>query len=275
MAKVKLFKGKALYNPSGKAGEYSYWACNFFVGCSGGCTYCFNKKGITKKVLGGDKPTLKQCFKDEQDAKDTFVKEVRQNLDDLRTHGLFFSFTTEPMLPETIELTKYAMEFCVLNSVPVKVLTKQVGWVADGDEWLKLFKHSEKRIAFGFSLTGHCEMEIGCSPNSLRILAMKKLYRKGFKIFASIEPIIDLDKSWKMIENSLGYCHLYKVGLESGKTYKQDELKWFITKVMTACSCNHTNVYFKDSILKQAGMDRDELCSLNNSVVKRDFNIFG
>ena len=24
----KNFKGKAIYNPSGKAGEYSYWACN-------------------------------------------------------------------------------------------------------------------------------------------------------------------------------------------------------------------------------------------------------
>jgi hypothetical protein len=26
---MKTFNGKAIYNPSGKAGEYSYWACNF------------------------------------------------------------------------------------------------------------------------------------------------------------------------------------------------------------------------------------------------------
>ncbi|KAA6320448.1 hypothetical protein EZS27_029784 [termite gut metagenome] len=37
----KPFNGKAIYNPSGKAGEYSYWACNFYNGCSNGCTYCY------------------------------------------------------------------------------------------------------------------------------------------------------------------------------------------------------------------------------------------
>jgi DNA repair photolyase len=272
--KIKKFNGKAIYNPSGKSREYSYWACNFYVNCSGGCTYCYLKKGIGKKVLGGDKPTLKKCFKDEQHAKDTFVKEVRQNIDELRKHGLFFCFTTDPMLPETIELTKFAVDFCVLNHVPVKILTKQVGWVTEQEEWLKLFKGVEKEVAIGFTLTGHCEMELGCSPNSLRILAMKKLYKKGFKIFASIEPIIDLKSSWKMIEKSLGFCHLFKVGLESGKTYKQSDLKWFIIEVMTACICTNAKVYFKDSILKQADMDRDELCSLNNSVVKREYNIF-
>ena len=43
---MKTFKGKAIYNPSGKAGEYSYWACNFYVGCSNGCEYCYCKKDI-------------------------------------------------------------------------------------------------------------------------------------------------------------------------------------------------------------------------------------
>ncbi len=62
---MKNFKGKAIYNPSGKAGEYSYWACNFYVGCSNGCEYCYCKKGILSGVMGQDKPQLKKCFKDE------------------------------------------------------------------------------------------------------------------------------------------------------------------------------------------------------------------
>lgn len=59
---MKNFKGKAIYNPSGKAGEYSYWACNFYVGCSNGCTYCYCKKGILAGAMGQDKPQLKKCF---------------------------------------------------------------------------------------------------------------------------------------------------------------------------------------------------------------------
>lgn len=57
------FNGKAIYNPSGAAGEYSYWACNFFKGCSNMCEYCYLKKGIWVKTLGGDKPELKACLK--------------------------------------------------------------------------------------------------------------------------------------------------------------------------------------------------------------------
>jgi DNA repair photolyase len=102
----KTFKGKAIYNPSGKAGEYSYWACNFYVGCSGKCTYCYLKKGITSKILGGNEPKLKACFKDEGHALHLFCKEVDKNLSELQKHGLFFTFTSDPFLPETIYLNR-------------------------------------------------------------------------------------------------------------------------------------------------------------------------
>lgn len=59
-----MSQSKAIYNPSGKAGEYSSWACNFHVGCSNGCEYCYLKKGRGKAVLGGDTPMLKKCFRD-------------------------------------------------------------------------------------------------------------------------------------------------------------------------------------------------------------------
>jgi len=29
---MKTFKGKAIYQPAGKAAEYSQWACNFYTG---------------------------------------------------------------------------------------------------------------------------------------------------------------------------------------------------------------------------------------------------
>ena len=53
---------KAIYKPKGAAAEYAEWACNFYVGCSNLCNYCYCKKGRGAKILGGDKPTLKKCF---------------------------------------------------------------------------------------------------------------------------------------------------------------------------------------------------------------------
>jgi DNA repair photolyase len=102
------YHGKVIYNPSGKAGEYSYWACNFYVGCSNGCEYCYCKKGIFAPVMGQDKPQLKKCFKNETDAFEIFSKELDKNLGELQKHGLFFSFTTDPLLPETEMLTFWA-----------------------------------------------------------------------------------------------------------------------------------------------------------------------
>jgi DNA repair photolyase len=267
----KTFKGKAIYQPSGKAAEYSAWACNFYKGCSNGCTYCYLKKGREAKVLGGDKPVLKSCFEHETDALDVFSKELTKNLDALQKHGLFFSFTTDPMLPQTIDLTWDAVGIAIYKKVPVKILTKSTQWV---DGWLADIKNFDGGIenpelyAFGFTLTGHDELEPGASTNAERIKAMRKLHDAGFKTWASIEPIIDFESSYRMILESLDCCDLYKIGLESGKKYSKSDLLYFIDFI--ACELV-VPVYFKDSLLKQAGTSRSELPS---NCVTRDYNIF-
>ena len=121
---AKSFHGKAIYNPSGKAGEYSQWACNFYVGCSNDCEYCYCKKGILAGVMGQNKPQLKKCFRDEIHALIAFERELKQNLESLRVNGLFFTFTSDPMLPETYNLTFKACDLALEHGVPVKILTK-------------------------------------------------------------------------------------------------------------------------------------------------------
>ena len=265
---MEKFKGKAIYHPSGRAGEYSYWACNFYLGCSCGCHYCYNKKGRFKTVLGGDTPTLKKCFRGEKHALEVFEKELKQNLPELQKHGLFFSFTTDPLIYETYRLTLDAIELCVDNRVPVKLLTKSTentNVFTDCYSWGLI--DATKYIAIGFTLTGHDELEPNVSPNAERIEAMKRLRDSGFKTFASIEPIITLDDSLSMIQQTAGYCDLYKVGLLSGQEYNWLELRGF----MLYCASIESKFYFKDSFLKQAKLTRDELPS---NCVDRNYNIF-
>jgi len=273
---MKNFNGKAIYQPSGKAAEYSKWACNLYVGCSNGCEYCYLKHGRGAAVLGGDKPTLKKCFKNEKHAMEVFDKELKENLSELQKHGLFLSFTTDPMLESTIRLTYYAIGTTNANEVPIKVLTKCVGWV---DEFIDFMNNSNsdnearewrKLIAFGFTLTGHDELEQGASTNQDRIDAMKKLRDAGFKTFASIEPIIDFESSLRMIIQTSGCCDLLKVGLQSGKKYNHDELLKFVETV-TFITRLTRKVYWKDSLLKAARIDRKDLPA---NCVTRDFNLF-
>jgi hypothetical protein len=57
--------------------------------------------------------------------------EAEQNLEELRKHGLFFNFVSDPFLPETIGLNTLAMRYCIIHSIPVIALTKQTRWVED------------------------------------------------------------------------------------------------------------------------------------------------
>lgn len=276
----KTFNGKAIYNPSGKAGEYSEWACNFYVGCSNGCTYCYLKKGRGAAVLGGDKPTLKKCFRDEDHALEVFEKELMANLPELKKHGLFFSFTTDPMLDETLQLTMWAANYAVENFVPVKILTKRADWV---DGYLHFLDNSNSdnakrdwrgRIAFGFTLTGRDDQEPGASPNIDRIRAFPKLHDAGFKTFASIEPVIDFESSYEMIWLANGYCDLYKIGLLSGQKTDRtfyEELRTFNLRVVNLLARTNSpaKVYWKESVQKHFDVFPDAGCN-----VGRDYNMF-
>ncbi len=147
--------------------------------------------------MGGDTPTLKKSFKNEAHALEVFEKELKANLSELQKHGLFFTFTSDPFLPETDYLTRCAIDLCVENGVFVKVLTKRVE--TPNDCALRLFHGWKKHVAFGFTLTGHDELEPNASTNAERIEAMRKLHRAGFRTWVSIEPVVDIESSFNMI----------------------------------------------------------------------------
>lgn len=273
---------RIIYMPKGKAGEYAKYAANFYTGCSGRCQYCYNRTGITAGVHGGDRPTLKKSLGNKFDAMVIFNNEAEKILPELRKHGLFFNFVSDPFLPETIELNAIAMRYCIIHSIPVTVLTKQTWWleelldemVQNETVWNIDYHKVQGLIAFGFTLTGHDGMEPGCSTNQRRIDAMKWLNTEGFKTWASIEPIIDFDSSYRMIEQTLGFCDLYKVGLRSGGKYIKKEAEWFAVKALLLCSCNHTKVYLKDSLIKFVGFDRNNLIETHHGCVDADYSLF-
>jgi DNA repair photolyase len=268
---MKTINGKAIYSPNGKAGEYARYACNFYVGCSNGCHYCYLRKGVLAHAMGGDKPTLKKCFKDEAHSLKIFEEELKANLPELQEHGLFLSFSTDPMLRETIKLTMYATEICVANNIPVKILTKCAGF--SQEYVLAVYRNWKKHVAFGFTLTRHDELEPGASTNAERIEAMQKLHDEGFKTWASIEPVIDVDRSYTIIQHVAGFCDLYKIGILSGKTYPNNDLKLFVGDVIGYHEryLLKSKIYFKDSLLAAIGRRREDLPMI---CVTRDYDIF-
>lgn len=267
----KRFSGRAIYQPTGRAAEYSPWACNFFTGCSNDCEYCYCKRGVLSHTWSS-KPQLKKCFKDTLHAFEVFIGELKTVIEthpSIKSQGLLFSFTTDPLLPQTRCLTIASAQAAAAYGVPVQILTKRADFIDD----LKSLYLNKPLIAFGFTLTGFDEKEPGASLTDERIEAMRELHGMGFPTFASIEPIITPAMSHNMIEATAGFCDLYKIGLISGKGkdfYNKKHLhifyQWLITR-----SSGYFKVYLKDSFLSYFGISRDKL---TDNFVNSDYNIF-
>lgn len=265
----KRFNGKAIYEPKGKAAEYAPWACNFFTGCSNDCDYCYCKRGVMNHVWD-TKPNLKKCFKDEDHAIDVFIDEMEKNISELRKHGIFFSFTTDPMLPETLDFHMNAVLIALERDVPVQILTKRADFTHYWFFGDLANKKMYDKLAIGFTLTGVDQLENYASPNKNRIITMKWLHDIGIKTFASIEPIIDPIESWAMINTISGWCDLIKVGLLSGKrAYGQQEIECLVE--MIKADTRGSKFYLKDSVVSYLGIDRD---SLPAHFVNANYNIF-
>lgn len=232
---------KLIYQPKGKAREYSPWACNLYNGCSNKCEYCYNRHGVGAKLLGNDIPTLKTGATIEQ-----FKKELLKYKDQIIADGkgLFFSFVSDPFLDDTFELNMECANIALKEKVPCVFLSKRRVPV----QMIPMFMKHVHKVKVGFTLTGFDHLEPGADTNEQRITEIKALSTRGISTWASIEPIIDPDKSLEMIEKAYGAgCREFKIGLLSGKkNYTTEQIRTFLRKIepfMNGC-----NVYLKDSI---------------------------
>ena len=248
----KLYSGKVIYQPSGKAGEYAQWACNFYTGCSNNCDYCYLKKGPYAHVWT-DYPKLKSSFKNEDEAFQCFVKEVNKNLDALRHHGLFFSFSTDPMLEETAALTIASMEYCVRQDIPCVVLSKCARMAECLDNPVFNSERGRELLVFGSTLTASDMEEGNASSHLERINTLAAFHSAGFQTFASIEPIVSFAASLQAVKDAAPYCSVLKIGLMSGVKkdyYDLSECLDFIKQVSAVATLNRCRLYWKNSVRK-------------------------
>ncbi len=284
---------KILSRPKKNAEEYGRWAVNPYLGCTGGCLYCYLKEGPGAKNLGGNTPRLKAHVVNMEHACYLAMCEILEHRDEIiRDGGLFMTFTSDPMLPKTREVYLTIARRAIESRIPVTVLTKCTSFCKPGtpafgyastdrdpataELWFcDCIEHSRRPIfspfkdlmsqhlAFGWTLTGHDELEPNASPNADRIKAMGRLFDAGFKTWASIEPVIDFDSSLRMIQQALDAgCQHFKIGLmtrgtkvcRSGFTlggqtfepYDPARCLAFVQDVMTATR-DRATVYWKQS----------------------------
>ena len=276
-----VLNGKAIYTPKGAALEYAPVGCNLYTGCPHDCEYCYLKRGVLSHAMGGTEVRLKSCFKNDDDAVMTFVREIDKHLDYLRQVGVFFSFSTDPLIKETRDVTKCCIIQANNRHIPVKLLTKNADFIDDDVfmSWLLLHDFRKDLVAFGFTLTGRDDMEPNASTNSQRIETMRRLSQMGFKTFASIEPVIDWTHANMVVKLSLDCCCHYKIGLRSGvKKDYYDLLRsgmWLDNMTKDIIQAGRT-VYLKESSRKLLARcyKPEYLKTILSRSVDMDYNLF-
>lgn len=313
---------KILSRPKGNAEEYGRWSVNAYIGCSHGCRYCYLKKGPSGAYLGQDKPVLKKGVVNEEHAYHLAMAEIIENRDEIiRDGGLFMTFTSDPCAPETRALNFRIAANAIDMGVPVTLLTKNAAFY-QFETMERMFREAPKMnltedaqkammhegflfmtylgdlrtelvkriVAFGWTLTGHNELEPSADINAFRLQTMKRMSQDGFKTWASIEPVIDFPSALDMVYQAVNAgCQHFKIGLLTNNTrlvrkdfafgehhfdaYKVNDCLHFVEDVMRMTSGKAT-VYWKQSVRDLFDGDGHIILDQWQHSVGKDWSIF-
>ena len=247
-------KGALIYQPQGAAGEYAKWAINLYHGCSNGCTYCYNRRGVLSHVFG-DKPELAAPIIKQRDkqlneylkknnmtahdaikkgvvnheslvaARDLISKDLKKiGIDKLRQDGgIFFSFTCDPFdIEADMLILQQTVLHLLFDRIPVTILTKNVNW-SQTDLWKCTlrdlttdYKDIARHLTIGFTITGKDKLEPGAPSTEERIEALRKLHDEyKIKTFVSLEPITSIHTASEVIKKTYQITDDIRIGAQS------------------------------------------------------------
>ena len=199
-----------IYQPKGKALEYSPLAANLYTGCGHACKYCFAPKATftDREIFSSDSYIRPRPNVIEQLKKDAVKYQGTDK-------NVLLSFTSDPYQPinDKFGLTREALGILHNNNIPVTILTK--GGLAACKDFDILVKNPNN--AFSVTLTTddpceHIEWEPGAAWPSERALSLKLAHDQGIKTWVSFEPVINPDAVIRLIQRTHTFVDLYKVG---------------------------------------------------------------
>lgn len=196
-----------IYEPKGKAREYSPQALNLYLGCPHRCKYCYAPGALQR--------SRENYFCKPEPRKgviDSLFKEAKR----AKKEQILLSFIGDAY-SDTLDnnkVTRQALEILLEAKLPVAILTKS------GTRCLKdtdIFKEFGEHLQVGGTLTFNnkkdsMEWESGAALPEERIKMLKDLKASGIRTFASFEPVIDPKQSLELMEICLPYIDTYKIG---------------------------------------------------------------
>jgi len=237
-----------IYEPKGRAREYSPLALNYFKGCNHGCEYCYVKpmmRVFSSGYIHSNVITEPDYIKIEKSAK-KFQGIGKQ---------ILFSFTTDPYTTLNNGHTRKVLEILNKYDHKVAILSKGGNRILEDIETFKLFGD---RIKIGATLTfdnykDSNEWEPGAATPAERLESLEILQEDGIKTWASFEPVIIPQQSLYMLKKALLFIDHVKIGKINNYKGIDKEIDWekFIIDAVQILRENHYDdrFYIKKDLL--------------------------
>lgn len=241
-----------LYEPHGRAFEYSKLALNIYRCCSHGCRYCFapDTLFITRDSFSNVHYRDNLLARLKIDLVNRGSKAPRERV--------LLCFTCDPY-PTDIDttVTREVIQLLHEYGYPVQILTK------GGLRACRDFDLLKRGDAFATTLTlfnkeDSLQMEPGAAIPMERLYVLQQAHARNIETWASMEPVIDPDQTLKLIQWAAPYVDLFKVGkLNSQKTMPADlkqlakTIDWrkFANDVVNLLESLHKAYYIKNDLV--------------------------
>ncbi len=235
-----------IYEPAGRAREYSPLALNYFKGCDNGCKYCyvpnmlrrFNSKYEHGKVI-----------------KSIDYSKVEKTAIKNRGCGkqILLSFTSDPYCNAEDGETAKILEILNFYGHKVAILTKNP---SKAKKDVELFKKFGDRIKIGSTLTfdnekDSKEWESGAETPHQRIEGLKFFSENNIKTWASFEPVIVPEQSLNMLKKVSEFITHVRIGKLNNYKGIDKNIDWakFIFDSVRICRDSNTMFYIKKDLL--------------------------
>ena len=255
-----------IYEPTGKAREYSPLAVNLYTGCNHGCKYCYapSIRRMDRSKYLSPEPRRNILQELEKDCKKYYGTDKTVQ----------FCFMTDPYNSRELELriTREALKMCLKYKIPVSILTKSKNVLNDIDVIKKFGEH----IKVGFTLTfdndkDSLEWEPEASLPNDRMKTLKTLKENNIKTWASLEPVLSIKQSLNMIKKSLDIVDIYKIGKLNNYKGLDKTIDWvyFLSEVVEILRGAKKPFYVKKDLRNAA----PEVKLYGNEVLMDEFNL--
>lgn len=202
-----------IYEPKGKAFEYSPLAANLYKGCAHGCQYCY-VPGIPPYKFSKN---AREAFYANPEPRKGVLAELERDARKLKgdPRHVLMSFTSDVYQPieQEHQLTRGALEIMTNYGLHPQILTKAGEWAIKRDA--DLLKKSGCVWAATLTCDDNAkslEWEPGAALPGDRIAALERAHCLGIETWVSLEPVIDPDAAIRLIHATHKFVDLFKVG---------------------------------------------------------------